>query len=51
MGGTLEFVLMLLAAAVLVVVLFRSLGLPPLIGYLIVGVAVGPNALGLAPDG
>jgi CPA2 family monovalent cation:H+ antiporter-2 len=50
MGGTLEFVLMLLAAAVLVVVLFRSLGLPPLIGYLIVGVAVGPNALGLAPD-
>ncbi len=50
MSGTLEFVLMLLAAAVFVVVAFRSVGLPPLIGYLIVGVAVGPNALALAPD-
>jgi K+:H+ antiporter len=50
MGGTLELVLILLASAVIVVVLFRSLHLPPLLGYLLVGVAVGPFALGWIPD-
>src|SRR5882724_7677869 len=50
MGGTLESVLILLASAVLVVVLFRSLQLPPLLGYLLVGVAVGPFALAWIPD-
>src|SRR5262245_7776081 len=50
MGGTLESVLILLASAVLVVVLCRSLHLPPLLGYLLVGVAVGPFALGWIPD-
>jgi len=50
MGGTLESVLILLASAVLVVVLFRSLHLPPLLGYLLVGVAVGPFALAWIPD-
>lgn len=44
MNTTLEPVLILLAAAVLVVVVFRSLKLPPLLGYLIVGVAIGPHA-------
>src|SRR5262249_53194194 len=48
--GTLESVLILLASAVIVVVLFRSLHLPPLLGYLIVGVAVGPFALNWIPD-
>jgi len=43
---TLQAVLVLLAAAVLVVVVFRTLNLPPLLGYLIVGVAIGPHALG-----
>jgi len=46
MHNTLQPVLILLAAAVLVVVVFRSLKLPPLLGYLIVGVAIGPHALG-----
>jgi CPA2 family monovalent cation:H+ antiporter-2 len=41
----LELVLVLLASAVLVVVVFRTLNLPPLLGYLIVGVAIGPHAL------
>jgi len=46
MHTTLQPVLVLLAAAVLVVVIFRTLRLPPLLGYLIVGVAIGPHALG-----
>ena len=45
MHTTLQPVLILLAAAVLVVVVFRLLRLPPLLGYLIVGVAIGPHAL------
>jgi CPA2 family monovalent cation:H+ antiporter-2 len=50
MGGTLESVLILLASAVIVVVLFRSLHLPPLLGYLLVGVAAGPFAFAWIPD-
>ncbi|HET7766548.1 MAG TPA: monovalent cation:proton antiporter-2 (CPA2) family protein [Burkholderiales bacterium] len=50
MGGTLELVLILLASAVIVVVLFRSLRLPPLLGYMLVGVVVGPFALAWIPD-
>ena len=50
MGGTLELVLILLASAVIAVVLFHSLHLPPLLGYLLVGVAVGPFALAWIPD-
>ncbi len=46
MGHALELVLILLASAVLVVVVFRTLHLPPLLGYLIVGVAIGPHAFG-----
>lgn len=46
MQASLQPVLVLLAAAVLVVVVFRTLKLPPLLGYLIVGVMIGPNALG-----
>lgn len=46
MPNTLQTVLVLLAAAVFVVVVFRKLRLPPLLGYLIVGTAVGPHALG-----
>jgi CPA2 family monovalent cation:H+ antiporter-2 len=47
---TLELVLILLGSAVLVVVAFRLLRLPPLLGYLVVGVAVGPFALAWIPD-
>ena len=50
MRDTLELVLILLACAVSVVVAFRSLRLPPLLGYLLVGVAVGPFALAWIPD-
>jgi CPA2 family monovalent cation:H+ antiporter-2 len=50
MGGTLESVLILLGSAVIVVVLFRSLHLPPLLGYLLVGIAVGPFALAWIAD-
>ena len=50
MVNTLELVLVLLAAAVLVVGLFRSFNLPPVLGYLMVGAAVGPHALNLMHD-
>lgn len=51
MHHTLTLVLILLAAAVVVVALCRRLGLPPLVGYLAVGIAIGPNALGWVDDG
>ncbi len=45
-------ILILLAAAVLAVAACRVLGLPPIVGYLAVGIALGPRALGaLAGDG
>jgi CPA2 family monovalent cation:H+ antiporter-2 len=50
MGNTLDLVLLLLASSVVVVALFRSLQLPPVIGYLLVGALIGPNALKLMPD-
>ncbi|MBI4207451.1 MAG: cation:proton antiporter [Betaproteobacteria bacterium] len=50
MQTTLQPVLILLAAAVLVVVACRSLRLPPLLGYLMVGVVIGPHALALISD-
>lgn len=50
MVNTLELVLALLAGAVLVVGIFRSLNLPAVLGYLMVGAAVGPHAMNLMPD-
>jgi CPA2 family monovalent cation:H+ antiporter-2 len=50
MASTLDLVLLYLIAAVLGVVVFRSLKLPPMLGYLVVGVLIGPNALALAKD-
>jgi monovalent cation:H+ antiporter-2, CPA2 family len=47
---SLHTVLLLLAAAVLVVVAFRALRLPPMLGYLAIGVVIGPRGLGLIPD-
>src|SRR3954468_19859662 len=44
---TLELTLLYLLAAVLGVVACRSLRLPPMLGYLLVGVLIGPNALAL----
>jgi len=50
MVTTLELVLLYLVAAVAGVVVCRSLRLPPMLGYLAVGVLIGPNALALAQD-
>lgn len=49
MLNTLELVLLLLAASVVMVALFRSLNLPPVLGYLLVGTVVGPHAMDLVP--
>ncbi|GAB4396579.1 MAG: monovalent cation:proton antiporter family protein [Rhodoferax sp.] len=45
---SLDLTLLYLLAAVLGVVVCRSLKLPPMLGYLAVGVVIGPNALALA---
>jgi CPA2 family monovalent cation:H+ antiporter-2 len=50
MNASLEPILFLLAAAVLVVAAFRSFNLPPVMGYLIVGAAIGPHAFNLVAD-
>ena len=47
--STLEITLLYLLAAVLGVVVCRSIKLPPMLGYLAVGVLIGPHALGLTP--
>ncbi len=43
-------VLVLLASSVLAVALCRSLQLPPMVGYLGVGLVLGPHALGAVPE-
>ena len=50
MASTLELILLYLVAAVAGAVVCRSLKLPPMLGYLVVGVLIGPNALSLAQD-
>ncbi|HEV7855865.1 MAG TPA: cation:proton antiporter, partial [Herminiimonas sp.] len=50
MFSSLELTLLLLAAAVLGVVAFRMMHLPPMLGYLVVGIVIGPFGLGLAED-
>ncbi|MEI7464625.1 MAG: monovalent cation:proton antiporter-2 (CPA2) family protein, partial [Burkholderiales bacterium] len=50
MASTLEVVLLYLVAAVGGVVLCRFMKLPPMLGYLAVGVLIGPNAMALAKD-
>jgi CPA2 family monovalent cation:H+ antiporter-2 len=50
MSETLHPILVLLGAAVVVVVLCRLIRLPPILGYLVVGTAVGPHALSWIPD-
>jgi len=48
--SSLALTLLYLLAAVLGVVACRSLKLPPMLGYLAVGIVIGPNALALAKD-
>ncbi|MEK6685905.1 MAG: monovalent cation:proton antiporter-2 (CPA2) family protein [Pseudomonadota bacterium] len=50
MTDPLQPVLILLAIAVLAVVVFRLLRLPPMLGYLLAGVIIGPHALGWIPE-
>ena len=50
MASTLELTLLYLVAAVAGVVLCRLAKLPPMLGYLAVGVVIGPNAMALAKD-
>ena len=50
MATTLELVLLYLVAAVAGVVVCRLAKLPPMLGYLAVGVLIGPNAMALAKD-
>jgi DNA-binding beta-propeller fold protein YncE len=51
MATTLELVLLYLLAAVAGAVICRLAHLPPMIGYLVAGVVIGPNAMALAKDG
>jgi CPA2 family monovalent cation:H+ antiporter-2 len=50
LATSLDLALLYLLAAVVGVVGFRLLKLPPMLGYLSVGVLIGPHALGLAAD-
>jgi monovalent cation:H+ antiporter-2, CPA2 family len=50
MPNTLLLILVLLAASVVIVAVCRSVRLPPILGYLIVGVVLGPHALAIVPD-
>ncbi len=50
MPSVLQLTLFLLASGVAGVLIFRYFGLPPILGYLAVGVLIGPHALGLASD-
>jgi CPA2 family monovalent cation:H+ antiporter-2 len=47
---SLDLALLYLLAAVLGVVVFRFMKLPAMLGYLLVGIVIGPNALALARD-
>jgi CPA2 family monovalent cation:H+ antiporter-2 len=50
MTSSLHLILILLAVAVGVVVVCRILRLPAMLGYLLVGITIGPHALGWIPD-
>src|SRR5512134_2767034 len=49
-GDILAQILILLAGSVLVLSLVRRFALPPILGYLVVGMLLGPHALGVASD-
>ncbi|MHB8496222.1 MAG: monovalent cation:proton antiporter-2 (CPA2) family protein [Casimicrobiaceae bacterium] len=50
MSQTLLLILVLLAASVVVVGACRALRMPPILGYLVVGIALGPHALAVVPN-
>lgn len=50
MPSVLQLTLILLASGVAGVLIFRYFGLPPILGYLAIGVLIGPKAFGIASD-
>lgn len=50
MSSILQNLLFLLATAVVTVVICRKIKLPPMLGYLLIGMVIGPHALGLIPS-
>ncbi len=50
MHNTLEAVLIILAASVIVAALARAFKLPTMLGYLVTGIVIGPYSLGWIPD-
>ncbi len=48
--STLSLVVILLATAVITVVIFRRFSMPPILGYLVLGVLIGPHALAFVPE-
>src|SRR5688572_6483435 len=50
MHEALPVALILLASAVAVVLVFRRLSMPAIMGYLLVGAIIGPHALALVED-
>jgi CPA2 family monovalent cation:H+ antiporter-2 len=50
MPNALELTLLLLAASVIGVATVRLFHQPPVLGYLLVGITIGPHALALVPD-
>jgi CPA2 family monovalent cation:H+ antiporter-2 len=50
MFDTLPLILILLISSVLAVALFRTLRLPAMLAYFLVGLVLGPHATGLLPD-
>ncbi|NTV96830.1 MAG: potassium transporter, partial [Thiobacillus sp.] len=50
MHSTLALILLLLATAVLATTLFRTFRLPALLGYVVVGIVLGPSLLNMAPN-
>ena len=46
----LQSVLVLLASSVIAVAVCQSLRLPPMVGYLVTGLALGPHVLGVVSE-
>ena len=47
MFESLQLIILLLVSSVFLVALFKYLSLPPMIAYFVVGLVLGPNALGI----
>ena len=50
MPSVLQLTLILLGSGVAGVLIFRYFGLPPILGYLTIGILIGPHALAVAND-